>query len=111
PAPKFYMEGTSCGSHRIHIRPPFYKTCVIEENDEIKHAVELAGFDPTVVDEVQEGRQRTYDRWMEYLNNNPDYEVDGLTGEALAQKKADEYADQRLVAMGAEGSEQLEEQA
>ncbi|WP_026931380.1 hypothetical protein [Glycomyces tenuis] len=111
PAPKFYMEGTSCGSHRIHIRPPFFKSCVIEENDEIKHAVEMAGFDPTVVDEVQEGRQRTYDRWIEYLNNNPDYEENGLKGEALAQSKADEYADQELVAMGAQGSEQLEEEA
>ncbi|HEU5127964.1 MAG TPA: hypothetical protein VFU12_08245 [Glycomyces sp.] len=111
PAPKFYMEGTSCGSHRIHIRPPYFKNCVIEENDEIKHAVELAGFDPTVVDEVQEGRQQTYDRWMEYVTNNPDYEQDGLKGEQLAQSKADEYADRRLVAMGAKGSEQLEEQA
>ncbi|THV42578.1 hypothetical protein [Glycomyces buryatensis] len=111
PAPKFYMEGTSCGSHRIHIRPPFYKNCVIEENDEIKHAVELAGFDPTVVDEVQEGRQAEYDRWLEYATANPDYEVDGLKGEELAQKKADEYADRELVAMGAKGSEQLEEQA
>ncbi|WP_205324755.1 hypothetical protein [Glycomyces sp. YM15] len=111
PAPKFYMEGTSCGSHRIHIRPPFFKNCVIEANDEIKHAVELAGFDPTVVDEVQEGRQSTYDRWMEYVTANPDYEQNGLKGEALARSKADEYADRQLVAMGAKGSDQLEEQA
>lgn len=111
PAPKFYMEGTKCGSHRIHIRPPFFKSCVIEENDEIKHAVELAGFDPTVVDEVQERRQTTYDNWIEYVNNNPDYEEDGLKGEELARKKADDQADQELVRMGAQGSEQLEEQA
>ncbi|GAB3992380.1 hypothetical protein GCM10029992_01180 [Glycomyces albus] len=26
PAPKFYMEGTSCGSHRIHIRPRTTRT-------------------------------------------------------------------------------------
>ena len=111
PAPKFYMEGTKCGSHRIHIRPPFYRNCVIEENDEIKHAVELAGFDPTVVDEVQEGRENRYQQWLEFVNNNPDYEENGLSGEPLAKAKADEYADQALVDMGAKGSEQLEEQS
>ncbi len=60
PAPKFYMQGTSCGSHQIHIRPPFFKNCEIHKNDEISKAVELAGFDPTVIDEVQEGRETTY---------------------------------------------------
>ncbi|GAB3649343.1 hypothetical protein [Glycomyces tarimensis] len=111
PAPKFYMEGTHCGTHRIHIRPPFFRSCVIEENDEIKHAVELAGFDPSVVDEVHDGRQATYDDWVEYVTANPDYTEDGLSGEPLARKKADDWADGRLVAMGAKGSEQLEEQA
>lgn len=111
PAPKFYMEGTSCGSHRIHIRPPYYKNCVIEANDEIKHAVELAGFDPTVVDDIQDDREQVYQNWLEYVNNNPDYEQDGLSGEPLARAKADEYADQALVDMGAKGSEHVEEQA
>lgn len=111
PAPKFYMQGTSCGSHQIHIRPPFFKNCEIHKNDEIKKAVELAGFDPTVIDEVQEGRETTYNRWLEYVNANPEYEVDGLKGEELARKKADEYADEQLIALGAEGSEQLEEES
>jgi hypothetical protein len=111
PAPKFYMQGTSCGSHQIHIRPPFFKNCEIHKNDEIAKAVELAGFDPTVIDEVQEGRETTYNRWIEYVNANPDYEVDGLKGEELARKKADEYADERLISLGAEGSEQLEEES
>ncbi|MFC3491499.1 hypothetical protein [Glycomyces rhizosphaerae] len=111
PAPKFYMQGTSCGSHQIHIRPPFFKNCEIHKNDEIAKAVELAGFDPTVIDEVQEGRETTYNRWLEYVNANPEYEVDGVKGEELARKKADEYADERLVSLGAEGSEQLEEES
>ncbi|GAB3992377.1 hypothetical protein GCM10029992_01170 [Glycomyces albus] len=84
---------------------------MIEANDEIKHAVELAGFDPTVVDDVQEDRERVYQNWLEYVNNNPDYEQDGLSGEPLARAKADEYADQALVDMGAKGSEHVEEQA
>ncbi|MEU5153097.1 hypothetical protein [Glycomyces sp. NPDC021274] len=111
PAPKFYMQGTSCGSHQIHIRPPFFKNCEIHKNDEIAKAVELAGFDPTVIDEVQEGRETTYNRWIEYVNANPEYEVDGLKGEELARKKADEYADERLISLGAKGSDQLEEEA
>ncbi|MFG3339972.1 hypothetical protein [Glycomyces sp. NPDC048151] len=111
PAPKFYMQGTSCGSHQIHIRPPFFKNCEIHKNDEIAKAVELAGFDPTVIDEVQEGRETTYNRWIEYVNANPEYEQDGLKGEELARKKADEYADERLISLGAQGSEQLEEEA
>jgi hypothetical protein len=111
PAPKFYMQGTSCGSHQIHIRPPFFKNCEIHKNDEIAKAVELAGFDPTVIDEVQEGRETTYNQWLEYVNANPDYEVDGVKGEELARKKADEYADSRLISLGAQGSEQLEEES
>ncbi|SDD39311.1 hypothetical protein [Glycomyces harbinensis] len=111
PAPKFYMQGTSCGSHQIHIRPPFFKNCEIHKNDEIKKAVELAGFDPTIMDEVQEGRETTYNRWLEYVNANPDYEEGGVKGEALATKKADEFADRRLVTLGAQGSEQLEEES
>lgn len=111
PAPKFYMQGTSCGSHQIHIRPPFFKNCEIHKNSEIAKAVELAGFDPTVIDEVQEGRETTYNRWIEYVNANPEYEVDGLKGEELARKKADEYADSRLISLGASGSEQLEEES
>lgn len=111
PAPKFYMQGTSCGSHQIHIRPPFFKNCEIHKNDEISKAVELAGFDPTVIDEVQEGRETTYNSWIEYVNANPDYEEGGVKGEALATKKADEYADERLISLGAEGSDQLEEES
>jgi len=111
PAPKFYMQGTKCGSHQIHIRPPFFKNCEIHKNDEIKKAVELAGFDPTVIDEVQEGRETWYNQWMEYVTANPEYEEDGLKGEPLAKKKADEYADERLVSLGAEGSDQLEEES
>ncbi|MCD0443982.1 hypothetical protein LO763_10135 [Glycomyces sp. A-F 0318] len=111
PAPKFYMQGTSCGSHQIHIRPPFFKNCEIHKNDEIKKAVELAGFDPTVIDEVQEGRETTYNRWLEYVNANPDYEEGGVKGEALAKQKADEFADRRLISLGAQGSEQLEEES
>src|SRR5690606_5724936 len=75
------------------------------------HAVELAGFEPTIVDEVHEGREWTYNFWLERVNAYPDYEENGLSGEPLARHKADEYADQRLVAMGAKGSEQLQEQA
>ncbi|MQM28259.1 hypothetical protein GFD30_22225, partial [Glycomyces sp. NEAU-7082] len=111
PAPKFFMEGTSCGSHRIHIRPPFFRNCEIRENDETKAALELAGFDPTVVDEVNEGRQRTYDMWIEYVNANPDYEENGLKGQALAESKADEYATMRMEYLGTRGSSQLEEEA
>jgi hypothetical protein len=111
PAPKFYMQGTSCGSHQIHIRPPFFKNCEIHKNDEIKKAVELAGFDPTVIDEVQEGREETYNRWLDYVNTRPDYEVDGLKGEELARKKADEFADRRLISLGAQGSEELEQES
>ncbi|MEU6859632.1 hypothetical protein AB0B28_12265 [Glycomyces sp. NPDC046736] len=111
PAPKFYMEGTSCGSHRIHIRPPFFRNCEIRANDETKAALEIAGFDPMIVDEVSDGRQRTYDMWLEYLNNNPDYEEGGLKGQALAESKAEEYATNRLETLGPKGSKHLDEQA
>ncbi|MEU5871131.1 hypothetical protein AB0A73_06155 [Glycomyces sp. NPDC047369] len=111
PAPKFYMEGTSCGSHRIHIRPPFFRNCEIRENDETKAALELAGFDPQIVDEVSEGRQQTYDMWNEYVTANPDYEENGLKGQELANSKADEYSSQRLETLGTQGASQLEEEA
>ncbi|MEU6249642.1 hypothetical protein [Glycomyces sp. NPDC047010] len=111
PAPKFYMEGTSCGSHRIHIRPPFFRNCEIRANDETKAALELAGFDPQIVDEVSEGRQQTYDMWNEYVTSNPDYEEGGLKGQALAESKADEYSSQRLDSLGTQGASQLDEEA
>ncbi|RRR98256.1 hypothetical protein [Glycomyces terrestris] len=111
PAPKFFMEGTSCGSHRIHIRPPFFRNCEIRANDETKAALELAGFDPQIVDEVSEGRQQTYDMWNEYVTANPDYEENGLKGQALAESKAEEYASRRLDTLGTQGSSQLEEEA
>ncbi|SDK88234.1 hypothetical protein SAMN05216298_1819 [Glycomyces sambucus] len=111
PAPKFFMEGTSCGSHRIHIRPPFFRNCEIRANDETKAALELAGFDPQIVDEVSEGRQQTYDMWNEYVTANPDYEEGGLKGKALAESKAEEYATRRLDTLGTQGSSQLEEEA
>lgn len=111
PAPKFYMEGTKCGSHRIHIRPPFFRNCEIRENDETKAALELAGFDPMIVDEVSDGRQRTYDMWMEYVTANPEYTEGGLKGEELATHKAEEYATQRLETLGPKGSKHLDEEA
>ncbi|WP_051703827.1 hypothetical protein [Glycomyces sp. NRRL B-16210] len=111
PAPKFYMEGTKCGSHRIHIRPPFFRNCEIRENDETKAALELAGFDPMIVDEVSDGRQRTYDMWMEFVTANPDYTEGGLKGEELATSKAEEYATQRLETLGPKGASHLDEEA
>ncbi|GAB3656124.1 hypothetical protein [Glycomyces tarimensis] len=111
PAPKFFLENTGCGSQAIHIRPPFYQTCEIKADEETKEAVELAGFDPGIVDEVHEEREAEYNRWMEYLNNNPDYEEDGRKGHDLAQYKADQLADERLEAMGNDGQEILQAEA
>src|SRR5690606_341214 len=96
PAPKFYLEDTACGSHRIHIRPPFWKSCDIKANDETREALEYAGFDPLVVDEVHDERQNVYDYWLQLTQDYPDYSEDGRSGAELAQYKADQYADNRL---------------
>ncbi|WP_155829746.1 hypothetical protein [Glycomyces tenuis] len=111
PAPKFFLENTGCGSQAIHIRPPFFQTCEIKANDETKEAVELAGFDPGIVDEVHDAREEEYNRWAEYVAENPDYEEDGRKGEELAQYKADQLADDMLEDMGNDGQEILQAQA
>src|SRR5690606_12267171 len=98
-------------AHSIHIRPPFFKTCEVKADDETKVALEWAGFDSNIVDEVHEERERIYENYMEYCRNNPDYEEDGMKGEELARTRADEWADRQVDRLGTDGQEELQAEA
>lgn len=111
PSPKFHLEDAAACSHKIHIRPPYFPECEVFPDDETKVAMEWAGFDSTIVDEVQEERERTYNAYIEYTNQYPDYEEDGMRGEELARTRADEYAKDATDSLGTDGQEELQAQA
>lgn len=111
PSPKFHLEDAAACSHKIHIRPPYFGACEVFADDETKVAMEWAGFEPTIIDEVQEERQRIYDWYIETSNQYPEFEVDGMRGEQLANAKADEYAQRETDRLGTDGQEQLQAQA
>jgi hypothetical protein len=111
PSPKFHLEDAAACSHKIHIRPAYFPSCEVFPDDETKVAMEWAGFDATIVDEVENERQRVYDNWIEYTNANPDYEEDGRRGAELAKYHSDEYAKTVTDNLGTDGQEQLQEQA
>nr|BFF22561.1 hypothetical protein GCM10025732_05260 [Glycomyces mayteni] len=73
--------------------------------------MEWAGFDSTIVDEVQEERENTYNAYIEYTNQYPEYEEDGMRGEELARARADEYAKDATDSLGTDGQDELQAQA
>jgi hypothetical protein len=111
PAPKFHLEDAAACSHKIHIRPAYFPECKVFADDETKTAMEWAGFEPGIIDEVEENRQAEYDYWIEQTNAYPDLEIDGRKGADLAQYKADEYAKTTTDSLGTDGQEQLQDQA
>ncbi|SDL31911.1 hypothetical protein SAMN05216298_3390 [Glycomyces sambucus] len=111
PSPKFHLEDAAACSHKIHIRPPYFPSCEVFADDETKVAMEWAGFDSNIVDEVQEERERIYNMYKDHTNQYPDYEEDGLRGEELAKTRADEYAKRATDDLGTDGQDQLQEQA
>ncbi len=85
PSPKFHLEDAAACSHKIHIRPAYFPACEVFPDDETKVAMEWAGFEPTIVDEVQEERERIYNAYTEHTTQYPEYEEDGMKGETLAR--------------------------
>ncbi|MDA1358653.1 hypothetical protein O1R50_03410 [Glycomyces luteolus] len=100
PAPKFWLEDAAGCSHKIHIRPPFFPSCEVHADDETANALEAAGFDPSVIDDVREHQEQNYN--MYYEENI----AAGMTeAEAVenATTRAQEDADNEASALGTDG--------
>lgn len=111
PSPKFHLEDAAACSHKIHIRPAYFPECKVFPDDETKVAMEWAGFDSSIVDEVQEERERIYNMYIDHTNQYPEYEEDGMRGEELARTRADEYAKRATDDLGTDGQDQLQAEA
>jgi hypothetical protein len=105
PAPKFWLEDTGCGSHSIHIRPPFFRECIVKAHRETKEAMEYAGFDSTIYDEIQDNMESIRENERAYWEANPDWLPEGKTANDMADEAAQNYGDNQLQAKGSKGQE------
>lgn len=93
PAPKFWLEDAAGCSHKIHIRPPFFPSCEVHANDETSHALETAGFDPGIIEEVNDYQEQQYQSWYnEYTAAGMEESEARQMATERAQEDADGYA-------------------
>ncbi|MCH7231064.1 hypothetical protein L0U85_09395 [Glycomyces sp. L485] len=108
PAPKFWLENTSCNFHQIHIRAPFFDTCEIHKDNETSHAIELAGFEPDVIDEIHGYREQQYTSWY---NEYTAAGMEPAEAEAMATQRAEEDTDAYAQNTGNIGQEDYQARA
>jgi hypothetical protein len=101
PAPKFWLEDAAGCSHKIHIRPPFFPSCEVHANDETANALEAAGFDPSVIDDVREHQEQNYNR---YYEENIAVGMTEAEAAENATTRAQEDADNEASALGTSGT-------
>lgn len=112
PAPKFHLEDAAACSHKIHIRPAYFQSCEVFADDETKTAMEWAGFDSSIIDDIENDRDELYQNALQYATDYPDaYVVGGRTPSQYAQETTDEWVKRQTDHLGTDGQEDLQEQA